>query len=411
MINSNNYQLIIEPYVYISVDHDSLFLYNTLNGDVIESSERVIIELVKRIKDNVKDISFMKDEIFINNLLEEFIDQLKEKHMGYVITESTYSIEPVQFFDMSNLKSEITKLIPLKKCSDTKYLLSHLHEISFFLDSPDSFASKYYPSELKIFDGLKSNYKCISLSQIASFLDHISGNIKINIVVKDLFLYKEYEALINILNQLSFEKRYVVYYKCFTENEKMKSIEKKESFLEINIDFPINESIVNEIMVLVNEKELKYQYSFLIRSEHEYKLAEQYIVQNDIHSYNIIPIYSGGNITFFEENIYISEEDFKEEPTSLREIFIRQVLNRETYGNISITNSGDVFSCIYEKKIGNIIENSLSDILYTEINIRKSWQQVRDKEPCNKCHYQWLCPSPSIYETILNKNNLCNIYS
>lgn len=39
----------------------------------------------------------------------------------------------------------------------------------------------------------------------------------------------------------------------------------------------------------------------------------------------------------------------------------------------------------------------------------KAWFKVRDEIPCKNCCNKSLCPSPSNYEIVTNRVNLCNI--
>lgn len=40
---------------------------------------------------------------------------------------------------------------------------------------------------------------------------------------------------------------------------------------------------------------------------------------------------------------------------------------------------------------------------------RNNWMKIRNKKPCSNCIYQYLCPPPSKYESMIGKMNLCHI--
>ena len=49
------------------------------------------------------------------------------------------------------------------------------------------------------------------------------------------------------------------------------------------------------------------------------------------------------------------------------------------------------------------------EIISKEIAEGQSWLRIRNQFPCNACNYQWLCPSPSDYETAIGRPNLCHV--
>ena len=79
---------------------------------------------------------------------------------------------------------------------------------------------------------------------------------------------------------------------------------------------------------------------------------------------------------------------------------------RDSFGTLQILPGGDISGG--NKVIGNI-KDSLYDVVYREMTEGDSWFHIRDQKPCCDCCYQWLCPSPSRYESVLNKLNLCNV--
>lgn len=84
-------------------------------------------------------------------------------------------------------------------------------------------------------------------------------------------------------------------------------------------------------------------------------------------------------------------------------------MNLYDFGKINIMSNGDVYANINNPRLGNIYENNIYDIVQYEINTGKSWFRVRNQVPCTDCIYQWLCPSPSDYEIVLERPNLCNV--
>lgn len=191
----------------------------------------------------------------------------------------------------------------------------------------------------------------------------------------------------------------------------------------INKDFDTvidDRSIVNYVIDLSNPCTLvklssikninnKNEYSFLAYREDDIIQIEHFIDKYKDTKYHVIPIYNNLNIDFFRENVYLTEDDILESPISMKQIFINQSINIESFGRLSVVPNGDVYSNIFHKAIGNVKKDTIWGIINYEMDHGTSWLSVRDDFPCNECHFQWLCPTPSIYELILKKINLCDI--
>jgi pseudo-rSAM protein len=156
------------------------------------------------------------------------------------------------------------------------------------------------------------------------------------------------------------------------------------------------------------ELEKNIQYTFLVTTEQEYDIAatdtEQYAAEGN----SILPLYTGSNMQFFQDYLFIDEEELLDVTLTKREIFIRQSINITDFGKLVITPNGTVYANLNEEPLGNIDDTPLS-LVYKEFTQGHSWLRVRDCKPCCDCVYQWLCPSPSNYERVIGKCNFCNI--
>lgn len=131
--------------------------------------------------------------------------------------------------------------------------------------------------------------------------------------------------------------------------------------------------------------------------------------QHKIKKYNFRPKYTGNNINFFEENIYLTKDDILSTSISIKDIFSNQSINIYDFGKINIMPNGDAYANINHPSLGNIYTHSIHEIVSKEIEEGKSWFRVRNQEPCCNCIYQWLCPSPSNLEIEIGRPNLCHV--
>ena len=93
---------------------------------------------------------------------------------------------------------------------------------------------------------------------------------------------------------------------------------------------------------------------------------------------------------------------------SKREIFIRQTLNIHNFGKLTVMPDDMVYANVNHEPLGSV-DDTIYSLVYKEFTEGKSWLHIRNQAPCMDCVYQWLCPSPSNYETVIGKPNLCNI--
>jgi pseudo-rSAM protein len=147
----------------------------------------------------------------------------------------------------------------------------------------------------------------------------------------------------------------------------------------------------------------------VVSSDEDYRQAEQIVEQYPIEQYQIKPVYTGGNIAFFEENVFLVREDILSTSMSIKDFFFKQNMNTNDFGKINILTNGDVYANLNHPTLGNISTQSIDEIVYKELEEGKSWLRVRDQAPCNNCLYQWLCPSPSDYEVAIDRSNLCHV--
>ena len=93
---------------------------------------------------------------------------------------------------------------------------------------------------------------------------------------------------------------------------------------------------------------------------------------------------------------------------SKNEIFIRQAININDFGQLTVMPDGKVYANVNTPSLGTVDDSPYS-IVYKEFTNGQSWFRLRTQAPCENCIYQWLCPSPSNYETVIGQPNLCHL--
>ena len=148
------------------------------------------------------------------------------------------------------------------------------------------------------------------------------------------------------------------------------------------------------------------QFTLIVTSIQAYENATEVVEAYGLEHAELIPAFTGDNRSFFEENLYMDVDELAEIALSKRDIFIRQTLNIIDFGKLYIEPDGKVYANLNDKSIG-MIDDPPHDLVYWELTEGNAWLHIRNEEPCRECVYQWLCPSPSNYERVIGKPNLC----
>ncbi|HWR94937.1 MAG TPA: TIGR04150 pseudo-rSAM protein [Flavobacterium sp.] len=378
-----DYWFTIEPYVFIGLTNKCVLLYNTLDCATIESDESEVINLLQEMlqKKNY-GVILLSEKRLQNKSINDFITELREKYMGDIIDTTLSKGKPIQLIPFFNFSStDRLKLYKKHNFSSDRNILANLSEISIHVDSTT--------------DSRK----------LISFLQSVPDRLIFNIV-GNLGKLTNYEELLSFLNQCSSPKNIVCSYKSVIP---IKPAFKNNFMYNIGVDFPIHSQFWNNSIQMLRNQSLPFEYTFNVSSLNDCQQSEQLIEQFQIERCRINPVYTGDNILFFKENIFLSKEDILSTHISIRNIFANQSINIFDFGKINILPNGDVFSNLNHPSLGNIYKSNIYDIVQKELFEGKSWLRIRNQAPCDACVFQWLCPPPSNYEIAIGRPNLCYV--
>lgn len=381
---TTDYWFFIEPYVFIGLTNQNALLYNTLDGVIVESNKRKIIDLLHTVvkKDNY-GVSFLKEELLLDIEIKAFIEELREKYMGDIIPTNLSKGKPIQLLPYFNFAGTDKKKNYIQHSfSSNNNMLKNLFEISVYLD-------------------IETN-----IIKLISFLSSIPQIPVFNIIWRNEVDTTKNDIILSYLNQLPSVKKIVCSYKHLTPLH----LDLNNNFsYKIVVDFPINEQQWNSLSRILHNITFPVEYIFKVSSNEECQYVDLLIEKFNIEKYQIIPVYTGNNLRFFEENVFLTKEDILSTMMTIQDFFSRQVVNLNDFGKINILPNGDVYANLNQPKLGNIYDNTIYELIEKEINTGQSWFNIRNYKPCCDCVYQWFCPSPSDNEIILKRNNLCLI--
>jgi pseudo-rSAM protein len=405
------YWFYLEPFTFIFLQKEKILIYNSLSnkGNIFKNSN-YLKEIILRLQnlDNMYCIEITEKELEVNDI-KGFVDFVRNSFSGDLINSSVS--KPAIFPPILNLQNNVKRLNSFQVRSVSEEIFYFLDEVSIYLGGQSPLSSLNEIDVYKQFDYCKKNEgKYLAFKEFKSFFQSFQncGSLeRINILGGNIFCYPDLILLIEELSMLPAKK--VVYSTYADIPNKIESY----SFLNNNlfsvkvlIDFPIIKKALEETFNLLTRNGISYDCLFAVTSKDEFEQVEFLVNKYDLDQYEIKPVFTGQNIDFFKEYIFLSEEDILQTQTTRREIFIKRSLNVFNFGKLRIMENGKIYSDVNSPSIGKV-NMPLVEVLNKEMCKPKSWLRVRNQEPCNKCVYQWLCPSPSGYEHVIGKSNLC----
>lgn len=377
----SDYWFTIEPYVFVDIKNKHVLLYNTLDGVTIESTNEKIVELLQEtLQEENCGVALLTHERYRQEEICCFVDELREKFMGDVINISLSDGKPVQILPFYNYSKE-QELYKKNNFSSYKNILEKLFEISLYIDATTN------------------------ITKLIHFLITLPKNLTFNIV-GNMEEVPNYSELFSYLDHCSSPKNLLCSYKNIIP---LQPIFAHNFSYQISVSFPINVERWNHAMKVLLSQALPVEFVFEVSSEEDVQLSEQLIEQHQIDKYRLKPNYTGNNIRFFENEVFLSKEDILSTPMTMKDFFARQAMNLYDFGKITILPNGDVYANLNHPSLGNIYVNNIHEILHKEVEEGKSWFRVRNQPPCTDCVYQWICPSPSNYEIAIGRSNLCHV--
>lgn len=381
MKNMSDYWFTIEPYVFVDIKNKHVLLYNTLDGVTIESTNEKIVELLQEIlQEENCGVALLTHERYRQEEICCFVDELREKFMGDVINVSLSDGKPIQILPFYNYSKE-QELYKKNNFSSYKNILEKLFEISLHIDATTN------------------------ITKLINFLITLPKNLTFNIV-GNMEEVPNYGELFSYLDHCSSPKNLLCSYKNIIA---LQPIFAHNFSYQISVSFPIDVERWNHAIKVLLSQTLPVEFVFEVSSEEDVQQSERLIEQYQIDKYRLKPNYTGNNIRFFENEVFLSKEDILSTPMTMKDFFARQAMNLYDFGKITILPNGDVYANLNHPSLGNIYVNNIQEILHKEVEEGKSWFRVRNQAPCTDCVYQWICPSPSNYEIAIGHPNLCHV--
>jgi pseudo-rSAM protein len=403
----------LKSHVYVEFKDGKILLYDTRTGNNVETALEKAISLISQMYEPENlGVTLLSEDIQKNIDVQNFVHEILEKQMGDIIAKEKVPTKPVRLIPILNLQKDIDKLKG-KQGIETfigKDILNYLLEANIYLndrcDKTCRQCNRYCTqvrcctansteNELSVAD-LQNIFKQIRYSSVG----------RINILGGNILKYGNINKLQESLRPFNDTFKDVLHYYLHYENYEQNDII-TSSKLELIVNFPVKKTLFEQLFLMLEKENTTIH--FIIENEEQYAEAEELTEILQIEKYTIFPFYTVANLDFLKENLFTGKDDIFSEVLSIRKIFRNQKLNSNFFGTIYILPDGTVKANMNTEIIGNIKEDTVLGLLYKELLENTAWRKIRDIQPCDKCLYQFLCPSPSNHEIVIGKYNLCNI--
>ena len=411
-MNMENYThwFYLESYTFLFYSKNQYVIYNTLNSTYIDCS------LYGKTINTVLSILHNTNKTYCVGIYEyqlrdsqftEFIKKIRNTFSGDII-KNIRGIPPF-------ISKPILRILHHPNNPKTKEYnllgenaLFHLHEVTFYLENQGFDLNPMYKDCYKQF--LYPTYTEKQKLSHAKYLEIIEQLSicqidKINIIPATIEKKELFSYLLSLSRQYSIKTQIILPYKKYNKEDLKQLLINPQFSIMIMVHLPVDYEELNSYINLFNEYNITWS---LIASN---KNDVIFLSKNNLGKFtnvDYIPWYTGDNMDFFKEYIYNDFKDIIEQKNTKQHIFRKQILNDNLFGKLTIFPTGEVYSNVNFPTIGNIQDQKLSEIVYSEIeNYFKPWFFTRDYVSCKNCVNKYLCPSISNYEIVANEYNMC----
>ena len=400
----------LESYTFLFYSKNQYVIYNTLNSTYIDCS------LYGKTINTVLSILHNTNKTYCVGIYEyqlrdsqftEFIKKIRNTFSGDII-KNIRGIPPF-------ISKPILRILHHPNNPKTKEYnllgenaLFHLHEVTFYLENQGFDLNPMYKDCYKQF--LYPTYTEKQKLSHAKYLEIIEQLSicqidKINIIPATIEKKELFSYLLSLSRQYSIKTQIILPYKKYNKEDLKQLLTNPQFSIMIMVHLPVDYEELNSYINLFNEYNITWS---LIASN---KNDVIFLSKNNLGKFtnvDYIPWYTGDNMDFFKEYIYNDFKDIIEQKITKQHIFRKQILNDNLFGKLTIFPTGEVYSNVNFPTIGNIQDQKLSEIVYSEIeNYFKPWFFTRDYVSCKNCVNKYLCPSISNYEIVANEYNMC----
>ena len=393
------YWFAVYPHCFLWLKGEEGLVYNTKNyAKILFCNEGLFAEKTGQlvVMENLYCIRLTEEEL-ADEKLNGWVQNMVAQECGALVEDNGINQRPLSLPPILKVQDEADYYRWEHRQGIDGNVIENLHRLVFHINGSKYGNELYakqtiYPTVSFEMLSAKDILRFAMNARVSPFLTEI-------VLVGNPFVYEGLEELMESLQTICPVSVYCTWQDVMNF---LSDVEKLSTKANLHI-MATGDAVLDKLPQEVN-------YTFLVTSEQEYEAAMEFEGKYRLEHTDIVPVYTGNNLSFFEECLYMDEEGIQDIALDKREVFIRQKLNIQDFGRLTVIADGKVYANPNRSAIGHIGETPHA-IVYREITEGSSWLRIRDQKPCCDCIYQWLCPSPSHYEDVIGKPNLCHIKS
>lgn len=401
----------LNPDTFIWKNKQEALVFNSESGKgFITPLGEVSLNLVDRLLDPLEmycvELNMSEGS---DNMTIEFIKKIVSTESGGVIEKSNEKVKPIVLFPKLNIQRSVERQNEIIDIFRDDKIVLDLFEISIYFNGINDLSKTAWHKQFPYPPVTKDVLDSKNLLKHLSSLSTSTGLRSINLIASDFSKVISFPEIADALCRINSSKTLW----CRLDDLKNGMRDEVNRMIcggfkgKIVVD-PISDCHrVKGLIDNLVEKNHELDWEFIITSNSDYELAVE--VSENINrqvEVSVVPLFTGENFDFFKEHVFIRPEKLLNSGLKKREVFAHQAVNTFDFGKVSIMPDGLIYANRNHPPIGNTDE-ILKDVLHRELFSGQSWRRIRDTRPCTDCLYQWLCPSPSNYELVIGRPDLC----
>ncbi|MBN1199982.1 MAG: TIGR04150 pseudo-rSAM protein [Bacteroidales bacterium] len=419
-MKDNSPWLFLEPYVQMVRKRKRLLLYNTVSKVAVEY---MVSRSLAKLADSLLDPS----NGYVVRLapgqlkeveIQEFITRLRQEFMGDLLDPDWSAGKPATIFPEPMVKFGFNPL-PIQQTAVKPAidLRNYLQEITLFLNSAGQETEDLYRTAFRQF----SYPACVTDNKEEMDIDLFRRMIKevnnytptlIHLSGENLARYPFLNEVIGIMAASPFQKKYHLLAVNLDKELISMILSQKHTTLSLYIRFPVQPGTLTTLLQSLPEEKLLKRLEFNLIVSNQGELQQAIEIAGTLDRSNIFfkPLFTGMNLDFFRENVFVSREEILASQPDQQQLFSRISINENDFGKLWILPGGKVFANLNDPEIGEATTETLVQLVSRELNNGISWRRIRkDVIPCKHCVFQFLCPPISSYEIFMNRFNFCDV--
>lgn len=398
----NNHWFTLHGNTFLWLKGDTGLAYNAENGRrlIFSLSDKIEVICNQLLKiENLYTVE-LSDESINDDEINHWIHSLIDIEAGFLSKNVNFDERPISLKPVLKVQDDRMYYENQQKLGFRGKILQNLHELTFYINGTEQGHDEYFKQDIYPVKDSQSLDKLKILSFIKNSKNYFLSNINL---VGNLFSFCDYECLINEISNLSIQCTVQILIKDFLNHLQ----EVRDVKWPTGIRFNILVDTFFDVTYLENVT-APFSITVFVFSEDDYfQYSSMFDTFQSAQNIRFIPLYNKSNVSFFNSNVFIDNQDIDNLTLSKNEIFIRQAINIGDFGKLTIMPDGKIYANVNKPPLGTVDDSPYS-IVYKEFTSGQSWFRLRTQVPCENCIYQWLCPSPSNYEIVLGQSNLCH---